>query len=238
MVPAGTRLLSRGFNKHPPTVRDMSHQPQTAETSSKLDIHALIEPSKGLGPGPPPRQRLLDGLAQAIRDKGLNRAKISDIVRNARTSKRTFYECFADKEACLAALAEEWAATLREAVDAGVDRKAPWDEQIDAAVDAFIAAVAQDPVLAVAISRELPVFGRLRSALWEKDIDLYAAFYIKLSRRRRMRDAGVRPLSSEKAIILVGGLSELIDRCLRTGGSLEAAGDEMKQTMKLIIGPR
>jgi AcrR family transcriptional regulator len=215
----------------------MSPQPQTADTST-LDIQAPVEPPKGLGPGPSPRQRLLDGLAQAIREKGLQLTKISDIVRNARTSKRTFYECFDAKEACLAALAEEWAATLRDAVDTGVDRKAAWDAQIDAAVDAFIAAVAQDPVLAVAISRELPMFGRLQSALWEKDIDLYAAFYMKLSRGRRMRDAGVRPLSSEKAIILVGGLSELIDRCLRTGGSLEAAGDEMKETMKLIIGPR
>ena len=53
-----------------------------------------------------------------------------------------------------------------------------------------------------------------------------------------MRREGVQPLSSEKSVILVGGLSELIDRCLRTGEPLEAAGDAMKEAMRLMIGPR
>jgi AcrR family transcriptional regulator len=188
--------------------------------------------------GDDPRQRLLEGLRQAIREQGLQQLTISDIVRNARTSKRTFYECFVDKDTCLVALAEEWAAALRQAVDDGVDRQAPWDTQIDAAVDAFISAVAADPVLAVAISRELPTLGGRSLELWESDVDFYSAFYMELSRGKTMRRAGVQPLSKERAVILVGGLAELIDRCLRTGQSLDTAGDAMKDVMKLIIGPR
>jgi hypothetical protein len=64
------------------------------------------------------------------------------------------------------------------------------------------------------------VFAGLRSALWEKDIDLYAAFYMRLSRGPRMRAAGVRPLSSEKAIILVGDCrSSSIAACERVDHS-------------------
>jgi AcrR family transcriptional regulator len=196
--------------------------------------HAQPIPQSGDGP----RRRLLDGLRQAIREQGLQQTTISDIVRNARTSKRTFYECFTDKDACLVELADEWAAALREAVDVGVDRQAQWDTQIDAAVDAFIAAVAADPVLSVAISRELPALGGRSLELWERDVDFYAAFYMELSRGMMMRRAGVEPLSEERAVILVGGLSELIDRCLRTGQPLDAAGDAMKEAMKLMIGPR
>lgn len=209
----------------------------TAEPATTPDATAS-EPSTAPDDLASTRRRLLDGLAQAIRDKGLQRTKVADVVRNARTSKRTFYECFADKEACVVALADDWAATLRQAVDAGVDRDAPWDEQIDAAVDAFVSAVAHEPVLSVAFSRELPPLGGQSFAMWEQDIERYAEFYMELSRGPMMRRAGVRPLSFEKAIILVGGLSELTDRCLRTSGSLETASDAMKEAMKLLIGPR
>ncbi|MFI7006565.1 TetR/AcrR family transcriptional regulator [Streptomyces sp. NPDC050145] len=184
------------------------------------------------------RQRLLDGLAEAIREKGVQNTKVSDIVRNARTSKRTFYECFADKEACLAELADAWADGLRQAVVTAVDRSASWDAQIDTAVDSFLAAIAHDPALSAAIPRELPALGRQYFALFEKDIEFYAAFYMELSRGPMMRRAGVQPLSWEKAVILVGGLSELTDRVLRTGGSLDAAGEAMKESMKLLVrGP-
>ncbi|MQY33870.1 hypothetical protein SRB17_18360 [Streptomyces sp. RB17] len=218
--------------------RDMSKQTQTAQHSTAPSAQARVEPSTASDALVPPRQRLLDGLARAIRDKGVQNTKVSDIVRNARTSKRTFYECFTDKEACLAELADDWADSLRQAVVAAVDRTAPWDEQIDAAVDAFLAAIARDPVLSAAIPREFPALGGQYFALFEKDIEFYAAFYMELSRGPMMRRAGVQPLSWEKAIILVGGLSELTDRVLRTGGSLAAAGDAMKESMKLLVRGR
>ncbi|MEU5060146.1 MULTISPECIES: TetR/AcrR family transcriptional regulator [unclassified Streptomyces] len=218
--------------------RDMSEQKQTAQHPTSPGASTRAEPSTASGTLKPPRQRLLDGLAQAIREKGVQNSKVSDIVRNARTSKRTFYECFADKETCLAELADEWADGLRQAVVTAVDRTAPWDEQIDMAVDSFLAAIARDPALSAAIPRELPALGGQYFALFEKDIEFYAAFYMELSRGPVMQRAGVRPLSWEKAVILVGGLSELTDRVLRTGGSLNAAGEAMKESMKLLVrGP-
>src|ERR671922_1327679 len=45
--------------------------------------------------------RLLDGLAVSIGERGYRDTTVADIVRHARTSKRTFYEQFASKEACL-----------------------------------------------------------------------------------------------------------------------------------------
>jgi len=41
--------------------------------------------------------RLLEGLAAAIREKGLARTQVGDIVRHARASRRTFYNHFPDK---------------------------------------------------------------------------------------------------------------------------------------------
>ena len=47
------------------------------------------------------RDRLIDGLAASIGERGYRDTTVADIVRHARTSKRTFYEQFASKEDCL-----------------------------------------------------------------------------------------------------------------------------------------
>ncbi len=45
------------------------------------------------------RQRLLEGMAAAIRECGFRDSTVADVVRCARTSRRTFYEHFASKQA-------------------------------------------------------------------------------------------------------------------------------------------
>src|SRR6185503_15316570 len=46
------------------------------------------------------RSRLVQGMAIALTEKGYADISVADIVQHARVSKRTFYEHFADKEAC------------------------------------------------------------------------------------------------------------------------------------------
>ena len=46
------------------------------------------------------RGRLLDGLAESIAERGYRDTTVADVVRNAKTSKRTFYGHFASKEEC------------------------------------------------------------------------------------------------------------------------------------------
>ena len=62
------------------------------------------------------RARLTGGLATAIAEKGYGAATIADVVRVARVSKRTFYEHFADKEACFLALYAETTEELLELI--------------------------------------------------------------------------------------------------------------------------
>ena len=90
-----------------------------------------------MGTAPPEldrRGRLLEGLAQSVREKGLQRTQIADVVRHAHTSRRTFYECFADKESAFVELIRESSIALRGLVGAAVDPGAPWEQQIDAAL--------------------------------------------------------------------------------------------------------
>src|SRR3954470_7205738 len=105
------------------------------------------------------RERLLAGLAESIREKGLQGTQISDIVRHARTSRRTFYECFADKESCFVELVEAANAAILVEVRASVDPAASWEAQVDQAIESYLEAMARNPSLTVTISRELPTLG-------------------------------------------------------------------------------
>ncbi len=67
------------------------------------------------------RQRLLDGLASAIEADGYRNTTVADIVRGARTSRRTFYEHFDSKEACFVALLTDANAKMIREISAAVD---------------------------------------------------------------------------------------------------------------------
>src|SRR5436305_8285476 len=90
------------------------------------------------------RARLLAGLAESIAEKGLHRTQISDIVRHARTSRRTFYECFADKESCFVELVEAANASILDEMRVAVDPGAPWDAQVDQAIESYLEALSRN----------------------------------------------------------------------------------------------
>ncbi|EUA43342.1 bacterial regulatory s, tetR family protein [Mycobacterium xenopi 3993] len=69
----------------------------------------------------PFRRRLLDGLATSIGERGYRATTVADIVRHARTSKRTFYDRFVSKEQCFLELLRADSERLSEEIRAAVD---------------------------------------------------------------------------------------------------------------------
>lgn len=82
------------------------------------------------------RLRLLDGLVASIGERGYRVTTVSDIVRHARTSKRTFYDRFTSKEQCFLELLLADNETLGNSIRAAVDPNADWHDQIRQAVEA------------------------------------------------------------------------------------------------------
>jgi AcrR family transcriptional regulator len=72
------------------------------------------------------RQRLLDALECSIAEDGYQKTTVADIVRRARTSRRTFYEHFASREACFVALLTDANNEHIRQISAAVDPNAPW----------------------------------------------------------------------------------------------------------------
>ena len=91
--------------------------------------------------------RLLEGLAASIREKGLAQTQVTDIVRHARASRRTFYKHFPDKESCFVELTNALSMLLLERVDEAIDRVAPLEVQIDQAIDTYVDILVDEPNL-------------------------------------------------------------------------------------------
>jgi len=183
------------------------------------------------------RGRLLEGLALSLREKGLRGTQIADIVRHARTSRRTFYECFPDKESAFVELIREASVAIHGLVQDAVDPGTPWDAQIDAAIDTYFAALASDPALAATVSHELPTLGDRGAALQHEGVDRFAELVVTLSRGPAMRSAGVQPVTFAEAVMLIGGVAELIARATPGDMPLAQAAETAKAVIKAAIGP-
>ncbi len=106
------------------------------------------------------RARITGGLAAAIAEKGYAAVTIADVVRLARVSKRTFYEHFADKEACFVALYAETSDELLALIAATAANVAgPWEERLGAAARAYFERVAAEPELIRAALLEIQAAG-------------------------------------------------------------------------------
>lgn len=183
------------------------------------------------------RRRLLDGLAQSLREKGLQGTQITDIVGHARTSRRTFYECFPDKEAAFVELIRELRSSIVQLIEAAIDPDAPWDEQIDRAIDVYLGALTEDSALSATVSRALPTLGDRGAALQHEGIDQFARLVVEMASGSGMRRDGVSPLTLATAVMLMGGVAELINRARHEGADLAVAGATAKSVIKAVIRP-
>jgi AcrR family transcriptional regulator len=155
------------------------------------------------------RDRLIEGLAASIRERGFRDTTIADIVRHARTSRRTFYAEFISKEECYVALLDAMNEELRVQIAAAVDPEAPWELQVRQAVLAYVNNVASDPALCVSWIRELPALGTLGRQVQRRAMEALTDLLLQLDRNEGFRRAGTVPMTRPLATILLGGIREL-----------------------------
>jgi AcrR family transcriptional regulator len=157
----------------------------------------------------PFRQRLLDGLAASITERGYRASTVADIVRHARTSKRTFYDQFPSKEQCFLELLHADVGRLGENIRDAVDPDADWQAQIRQAVQAYVGHIESRPALTLSWIRELPSLDAAARPFQRRGIQLLTSLLVNLSSSAGFTKAGLPPLTRPKAVILVGGLREL-----------------------------
>ena len=183
------------------------------------------------------RRRLLEGMAAAVRERGYRDSTVADVVRHARTSRRTFYEYFPDKQACYVVLLREANAVMVRQIAAAVDRRAPWDVQIRQAIEAWIAVAQSDLALTLSWIRDLPSLGADARHLQREWLEAFIVLIEDLAAGPELRAAGVVPPSRQLMIMLLGGLRELIATTGEDGGDIGGITEVAVQATQAMLGP-
>lgn len=203
--------------------------------TSTVDATVLADPPDESDPF---RLRLLDGLAAAIGERGYRASTVADVVRHARTSKRTFYDQFASKEECFLELLRADIEKLGESIVCAVDPEADWHRQIRQAVEAYVGHMEARPAITLSLIRELPSLGAVARPVQRRGVQLLSSLLIDLSASPGFRRAELPPLTAPLAVILLGGLRELTALSVEDGRPVREIVEPAVDASIALLGPR
>jgi AcrR family transcriptional regulator len=200
--------------------------------------HGTLEYQDRQDPATPFRERLIEGLAASIKERGFRDTKIADIVRHARTSRRTFYAEFATREECYIALLEMMNEALRDRIEAAVDPAAPWQAQVRQAVVAYVDNVASEPAVTLSWIRELPALGSISRQVQRRAMEELSDLLIRLANGEQFRRAGTVPMTRPLAMILLGGVRELTAAIVEDSGDIHDLTEVATEAATALLHPR
>ena len=83
-----------------------------------------------------------------VADKGYAATTVADLTKEAGISRTTFYELFADKEACFLAAYDSAVDVLVRQISVAYEAEERWPDRARAGLATLLAALAADPALA------------------------------------------------------------------------------------------
>ena len=184
-----------------------------------------------------PPSRLIQAMATALTEKGYADISVADIVQHARVSKRTFYEHFADKEACYlatyAALSDDVLSRIAEAGESDL----PTEERLVAATHAYLAALEERPALTRTFLTEIQAAGPEALKVRRNIHRRFAELLRRLVERGRQERPGLRSISPEMAAAIVGGINELVLLTIEEGRGqcLQGIGGTVVELLGAIL---
>jgi AcrR family transcriptional regulator len=121
------------------------------------------------------RTRILAAAAELVAEQGFGAVTATNIVRRAGVSRRSFYELFGDREACLLAAFDEGVARAAARMAPAYTGETRWRDGIRAALAAFLRFLEEEPAFArLCVARAVcggePILRRraeVLSVLWE-----------------------------------------------------------------------
>ncbi|HUC08670.1 MAG TPA: TetR/AcrR family transcriptional regulator [Solirubrobacterales bacterium] len=156
------------------------------------------------------RERLLNGVVEAVAEHGYNATTIGKITAAAQISRRTFYEHFRDKEGCFLAAYAMIDEHVRASMLAAGDPDAPWPEQVEARLAALLDVLSRDLAVARFYLTEPLAAGGEIAARYRDAMQLLAETI-----RPRGGPAGMAVEVRDQ--VLMGGIATLIARRLNAG---------------------
>jgi AcrR family transcriptional regulator len=157
------------------------------------------------------RERLLNGVVDAVAEHGYNATTIGAITDAAKISRRTFYEHFKDKEGCFLAAYEMIDTHVRGAMLAAAERHpSPWPGRVGASLAALLDILSRDLAVARFYLVEPLAAGGEIAARYRDAMQL-------LAETLRPDDVPAAADVEVRDQVLMGGIATLITRRLKAG---------------------
>jgi AcrR family transcriptional regulator len=178
------------------------------------------------------RERIITALVDAVAEHGYNATTVAHITKAASVSRRTFYEHFADKEACFLAAYEMVADHIRDSMQAAAESFAEWPEQVRAALATMLRFLASEPELARLCMIEPVAAGGEIAARHRATMQ----GFVTILKAGRPEHSGGRPLPEATEETLVGGIVSLIVREISAGRAKDLE-KLLPDLVELILAP-
>lgn len=107
----------------------------------------------------PKRQRILEGMLEAVGEEGYEGASVRSVLERADLYRQVFYDNFADKQACYLEAFELGVARLEAVVVAAAASEESWQGRLRAGLGALLDALDAEPGLGRALIVEVHVAG-------------------------------------------------------------------------------
>ncbi|HEX2095877.1 MAG TPA: helix-turn-helix domain-containing protein [Solirubrobacterales bacterium] len=175
------------------------------------------------------RERILNGVVEAVGEHGYEGTTIARIVEAAGISRRTFYEHFEGKEDCFLAAYDMIDAHVREAMLAAPGAAAPWPERVAPRLAALLDVLARDAVVTRCYLAEPLAAGGEVSARYREAMRLLATT-LRSEPPPSDHDLEVRDR------VTMGGVTTLLLRRLNAG-AIDRLPELLPDLVELVLAP-
>lgn len=175
------------------------------------------------------RERLLNGVVEAVAEHGYNATTIAAIAAAAKISRRTFYEYFEGKEECFLAAYAMIEAHVLDTMLGAPGAGEPWPERVRARLVALLDVLSRDPAVSRFFLVEPLAAGGEISARYREAMRLLAQT-LRPEPPPSQLDMDVRDQA------LIGGIATLIVRRLNAGG-VDRLPELLPDLVELSLAP-
>lgn len=165
------------------------------------------------------RTRLLDAMADLTAEKGYVAVTIGDVVARGCVAKRTFYEYFTDKEACLIAAGEYLAGEVAEAIVIPHDPDMPLYHRAAATIRGLLQTLQNHPSYARACLVEIWAVGptaiKRRLEVSRQLAQLLASLSLDVTRRQ----SNARAIHETHALAVISAIEGYLFRVIYFEGA-------------------
>ncbi len=151
------------------------------------------------------RARMLGAMVDLTRERGAERVTVAHVVGRAGVSRRTFYELFDDREACLLAALDEALARIEAAVVPAYKGERGWSVRIGAGLTALLEYCDADPATAALCVVDSLAAGPAALERRASVVDALVAV-VDRGRREQAAPAGLNRVTAEGVVGAVLGV--------------------------------